>query len=627
MPLKKLQLKPGVNRENTPYTSENGWYSCDKIRFRAGTPESIGGWRRLSEETFLGICRGLFTWITLARTRYTGVGTNLKFYVEESGRYYDITPLRDTVSLANPFTATDGSSVLTVADTSHGAIVGDFVTFSGASGLGGNVTAGVLNAEHQVASVVDANTYTINLSVTANATDAAGSPGGGGAVSAAYQINVGTAYQEPLFGWGTGAWGAGPWGTGTPSAESSLRTWSQSNFGEDLLFAPRDGAIYYWDSSAGTSARGVGLTTLPGASDTPTVTSFIMVSDVSRFVLAFGCNELGSSTQDPMLVRWSDQESLIQWTPSDVTQSGGIRFSLGSRIVTALQVRQEILTFTDSAVYSLQYLGPPVVWSSQLVGDNISIISPNSVAMASGVVFWMGVDKFYMYDGSVKTLRCDLRQFVFSRINQDQALQTFAGTNEGFNEVWWFYCSTDSETDVDSYVKYNYLEDVWDYGTMGRTAWLDSGLRPYPLAATYTLNLVEHETGVDDAETDMPEPINAFIESAQFDIDDGHNFSFIWRMLPDITFRSSTEGSSPQVTMTLKPMRNSGSGYNNPESVGGNSSATVARITTVPVEEFTGQVYIRVRGRQMVMRVESDKLGTAWQLGYPRIDLRPDGRR
>jgi hypothetical protein len=635
MPLKSILFRPGVNRENTRYASEaigavtastqvaGGWYESEKVRFRAGTPEKIGGWQRISSNTFLGTCRSLWNWVTLGFLNLVGVGTNLKFYIEKGGVYNDITPIRSTDTLINPFTATNGSPVIVVADVAHGCVNGDFVTFSGATGLGGNITAGVLNKEYQVTFVGD-DAYTINVGVNANATDVSGSPGGG-SVTAAYQINVGPSAQIPLIGWGGGTWGSGPWGTGVNSI-ASLRLWSQINFGEDLIFAPRDGQIYYWDATNNVNTRGVLLSSLGGASDVPIVQKFIFVSDVSRFVFAFGCNEIGETTQNPMLIRWSDQESAADWTPSPTGQAGGIQLSDGSELVTCVQTRQEIVVWTDSALYSIQYVGVPAVWSTQLLAGNISIYGPNAKALASGVIYWMGVDKFYKYDGRTQTLRCDLRQYIFNDINQSQNQQVFAGTNEGFNEVWWYYCSAGS-TAIDRYVIYNYAEDIWYYGTMGRTAWLDSGLRDYPLAATYSHNLVNHEEGVDDNETGTSLPIAASIGSSEFDIDDGHNFGFIWRVLPDITFRGSTGALTPQCNMTLIPLRNSGSGFTTPASTNGTSSAEIQRIATAPIEEFTGQVYIRVRGRQLIFKVDSNRLGTTWQLGAPRIDLRPDGRR
>jgi hypothetical protein len=556
------------------------------------------------------------------------VGTNLKFYIERGANYYDITPIRGTVTLTNPFSATNGSAVITVTATAHGCRTGDFVTFSGATGLGGNITSSVLNKEYQV-TVLNSSTYTFTAAATANATDAAGSPGGG-TVTAAYQINTGPEFSVPLTGWGAGTWGSGSWGLTSSTDVFGLRLWSQANFGEDLIINPRGGGIYYWDASAGLTSRAVDLSTLSGANGVPTRADLITVSDTSRFVFAFGTTDVVTLAYDPLLIRWSDQESAASWTPSAVSQAGDLRLSHGSRIVGVQQVRQEMMVWTDYALYSLQYLGAPEVWGSQLLGDNISIVSQNAMSLASGVAYWMGVDKFYKYDGRVQTLRCDLRQYIYQDINTAQYGQVFSGTNEGFNEVWWFYCSSNSTT-VDRYVIYNYLEDIWYYGTMARTAWLDSGLRPNPMAATYSNNLVEHEVGNDDGEGATLQPITAYITSAEFDLDDGHNFSFVWRVLPDITFRGSST-SSPQVTMYLLPLANSGSGYKADnvsanQSVGGTSFANVTRMATLPVEEFTGQIFTRIRGRQMAMKIESSDLGVAWQLGAPRLDLRVDGRR
>ena len=622
MALTKLVLKPGVNRENTRYASETGWYVCDKIRFRQGTPESIGGWVRISAATYRGVCRALWNWITLDGSNLMAVGTNLKYYIENGGSYYDITPIRATTTGTATFAATNGSAVLTVTDTAHGCVVGDFVTYTLAVSLGGVITATVLNQEYQIVSVPTVNTYTINVVTVANASDTGN---GGGATVANYQINVGPEFQIPLVGWGAGFWGEGYWGIGGSTA-ISLRLWSQNNFGEDLIFGSRGGAIYYWDTSSGLTTRGVALTSKAGASDVPTVQNYILISDISRFVFAFGCNDIGSAVQDPLLVRWSDQESAVDWTPATTSQAGSLRLSHGSAIQTALQTRQEVLVFTDTAVYSMQYVGGQIVWGATMLGDNVSCVGPNAVSLASGVAYWMGVDKFYKYDGTVQTLKCDLWQHVFSDINLSQAYQVFSSTNEGFNEIWWFYCSTGLTT-VDKYVVYNYLEDIWYYGEMARTAWIDAGTRNNPIAATYSYNLVNHESGVDNGETATLTAINSYIESAEWDPEDGHKFSFIYRMLPDITFRSSTNGSNPQVTMTIIPMKNSGSGYNSPQSVGGSSEATVVRTAIVPIEEFTGQVFIRVRGRQFIFKVEADQLGTGWQLGRPRVDIRPDGLR
>jgi hypothetical protein len=639
MTLKKLVLKPGVNRENTRYTMEQGWYTSDKVRFRQGTPEKIGGWTRLSQYEYLGICRALFSWAALDSNVWTAVGTNLKFYVTLGTQYYDITPIRSTTPAGavtfSAVTVSPYSSTITVTDVAHGALINDFVTYSGVAvgGLGGNITQAVLEQEYQVAQVIDQDTYTIiakdpttGLPVTSNASDTGN---GGATVIAAYQINTGSAIATvpspgPSASWGLGSWGSGPWGGGA-NVVLPLRVWSEGNFGEDLIFGPRGGGMYYWDTSLGTNVRAVALDGILGATDVPTVQNFILISDIYRFVFAFGCNDYGSSTQDPMLIRWSDQEDSINWSPSATTQAGSLPLSRGSEIITAIQSRQEIVVWTDTAVYSLQYLGAPEVWGAQLLGDNISIAGQNAVAFSNGVAFWMGVDKFYRYDGRVQTLRCDLRQHVFGDINLLQLGQVCSGTNEGFNEVWWFYCSANS-TVVDRYVVYNYLEDIWYYGSIGRTAWIDSGLRPYPLAATYSNNLVEHEYGVDDNQTDVTLPIVATIESAEFDLDDGDKFMFIRRVLPDITFRGST-ANNPSGELSLIPMQNSGSGYNNPRSVGGSSNAGVVRSATVPIEQFTGQVYIRVRGRQVIVKFESSDVGVAWQLGSMRLDMQPDGKR
>ena len=689
MPLRKILFKSGVNKENTRYTNENGWYISEKVRFRQGTPEKIGGWQRISGQSFLGICRSLWNWVTLSFDNLLAVGTNLKFYIERGGNYYDITPIRETATLTNPFSTTINQTTVVVTDNTHGAATGDFVTFSGASAVGGLT----LNGNYQI-TVTGTNTYTITASAQASSTAT-----GGGTVTAKYEIPVGPAIQGGVTGWGAGGWGMGTWGFGVTGTEA-LRLWVSQNWGEDLVFAYRSGPIYYWDATNGVTTRGVALnttggtctftatspttvtfdqtilsentavkfaatTSMPsgvtagttyylrnviGASanisasptgalvnaastgsgvyiselvDVPSVVNTMIVSDTFRFLLAFGTTEYGSTSLDPMLIRWSNQESLTDWVPASANQAGSLRLSHGSKIVTVVQTRQEIVVFTDASLYSLQYLGPPLVWGTQLLGDNISIIAPNAAIVASGIVYWMGIDKFYKYDGRVQTMRCDLRRHIFSNINPSQIDQVFAGTSEGFNEVWWFYPSLNS-TVIDQYVVYNYAEDIWYYGTMGRTAWSDSGLRAYPQAATYVNNIVNHELGWDDQSSETPVAINAYIESAEFDIEDGQKLGFVYRVVPDITFDNSTV-ESPQVTMTLIPMMNSGSGYNTPQSEGGSSSATVARLSTTTIERFTGQVYVRVRGRQMIFKVESTDLGNAWQLGSPRIDIRPDG--
>jgi len=631
MTLHAIRFRPGVNREQTQYTSETvgtnspsygitaGWYESQNVRFRQGFPEKIGGWVPLALGTYQGICRSLFSWSTLGGQNLIGVGTNLKFYVNQGGPYYDITPIRYTVTLTNPFATVNASKVVTVTASSSGAVLGDFVTFSGASAVGG-IT---INGEYQIQSIVDTNTFTILAATAATSTAT-----GGGTVSAAFQINVGQAIEVPLVGWGAGAWGYGSWGNGA-SSTTALRLWSQSNFGQDLIFAPRGGSIFYWAASSTVASRAVYATSLSGASDVPTVVNFIFVSDASRFVFAFGANPLGGSTQDPMLVRWSDQESVTMWTPAATNQAGDIRLSRGSQIVTCVQNRQEIVVWTDTSVYSFQYIGTPGVWGSNIVGDNISIMGQNVAVLASGTSYWMGIDKFYKYNGTVSTLRCDLREYIYGDINTMQTQQFFAGTVEGFNEVWWFYCSA-SSTSIDRYVIYNYQDDIWYYGSMNRTAWIDSTLLTYPIAAvpntTYGNTLVYQEYGLNDNTTGTDNPIDSYITSAEFDIEDGDHFGFVKRILPDVTFRKSTT-SNPVVTMTLIPMQNSGSGYNIPQSQGGSNVATVTRTATAPIEQFTGQVFIRLRGRQMIFKIEGNQLNLQWQLGTPRLDIQKDGMR
>lgn len=628
MTIQKIKVQGGVNKERTQYSTEGGWFDADKVRFRQGYPEKIGGWERLSAATFLGVCRSLWNWVTLSGNNIVGVGTNLKFYLELGTAYHDITPLRVTTAAGDvTFAATNGSSSITVADTAHGAFPGNFVTFSGSASLGGVITATILDKEYQVDSLVDADSYIIialdasDVAIEANASDTGN---GGAGVVGAYQIATGSGIELPTAGWGAGGLGLGTWGEGENTA-SGLRLWSQSNFGEDLLFNPRGGGLYYWDATNLVATRGVNVTSLAGASDVPTKVIFSLVSDINRFAFAFGVNTLGSTTLDPMLIRWSDKEDVADWTPTPLNEAGDLRISHGSRIVAATQARQEMLVWTDSALYGFQYLGAPEGWGAQLLGDNISIISPNAAAYVDNKSYWMGRDKFYTYDGTVRTLVCNLRRHVFTDINASQMGQTFTGVIEEFHEIWWFYCSNDSDT-VDLYVLFNYVDNTWANGTLARTAWLDSGLRTNPVAATYSNNLVYHEVGNDDNETGTVVPIDAQITSSEIDLEDGNSFMFINRALPDITFDGST-ADSPAASLEIKPLKNSGSGFNSPLSEGGNSSATITRTATSVIEQFTGQVFVRVRGRQMVVKISSSDLGVAWQAGDMRVDMRPDGRR
>ena len=735
MPLQKLQFRPGVNREGTDYSNEGGWYACDKVRFRSGFPEKIGGWTRLSNDTFLGVARALWNWATLAGANLLGVGTNLKYYIEQGGGYNDITPIRATFTAPttnNCFSTTNGSNVVTVTIVNYEGVSGDFVTFSGANAIG-SVTAADLNQEFQL-TYVSPTAFTITVANVANSTGS----GGGNTINAAFQVNTGLDVFVSGTGWGAGPWpsfiqtsltspftctspsttvtvtqtahgmsnGAyvyfnsisgnvcglasapfikpfpitvvnanaytfstiigsttyttsnnGPtggtvvvstpvapvrgWGTAaTVGVGQQLRLWTNDNFGEDLIIAPRGGDMYYWDATAGVSTRAVLLSslaspsTVPGTAYTyqdfvPGITNQVIGSAIQRFVIAFGSNPYDPTDPntpfDPLLVRWSDQEDPFNWVPDVTNQSGEYRLNIGSEIICAESTRQEILVWSDAAIYSMQYLGPPYVWGFQLLQDNISIMSPNAAITVNNVTYWMGVDKFFVYSGRVETLPCTIWQYVFDDLNTDQGFQVFAGSNERYSEVWWFYCSNNSNV-VDKYVIYNYVERTWAYGTMARTAWLDSALRTYPMAADYNNRILYHESSVDDVSGLTPVAINAYIQSSDFDIGDGHNFGFVWRILPDVTFNGSS-ANQPSVTMQVKPRRNSGTPYGTADDPAVTSAQNYTSRNTYDIQEFTGQVYTRLRGRQLAFRIESTGLGVAWQLGSPRIDIRNDGRR
>jgi hypothetical protein len=570
-------------------------------------------------------------WTTLAGESLIGLGTNSKFYIEKGGAYFDITPIYDTsvnvsTATSGPFFASNGSSTLTVVDATYNPDQGDYVIFSGSANLGGNVTSTVINTEYEVSSVINSTAYTVTIPVTANASDTGH---GGNTVTITYLYPSGLNTYTFGLGWGAGPWSRGGWGSAaTIGIGQQLRLWTQDNFGEDLIYAPRGGEIFYWDATTGVNARGISLEAAANAAAfsgqfVPNETYQIISSTVQRFCIAFGANSydpLDANTPfDPLLVRWSDQENPFDWVPDVTNQSGEQRLSIGSQIIQAVNTRQEILVITDAAIYSMQYLGPPYVYGFTLLQDNISIMGPKAAITINNVTYWMGADKFFMYSGRVETLPCSVRQFIFRNLNKDQSYQVFAASNEQYSEIWWFYCSTNS-TVVDSYVVYNYLDRVWYYGTMGRTAWLDSGVLPYPIAADYNRRLLNHEDGNDDVSGPSAAPIDAYIQSSDFDIGDGHNFGFVWRILPDVTFAGSTV-QNPTCTMVVKPRTNAGTAYGTP------NDKTVERTVAIPVEEFTGQVYTRIRGRQMAFRIESADLGASWQLGSPRIDIRPDGRR
>ena len=866
MPLQKLQFRPGVNREGTTLSNEGGWFDCDKIRFRSGYPEKIGGWQAdggsaaITESVttlvatsglttaatvtagtgaFWGVAKAMWNWINLTGYNLLSVGTNLKYYIQNSsgGAYNDVTPIRLTsAGVSNAFTTTNLSTTVTVNNSGHGAQAGDFVNITSVSGAVNGISAASLTGEFQIQSVTSNNTYTIIAGGAATST-------GTSAATATfnYQLTTGNTTFTYGTGWGVGGWGgsSGPaaastisggtavtassttpitlasitgynngaasmttstisatgvltvgtlasgtiyvgmvvtgtgvdpgtyilsnvsgtgtgsiWNTNTTTAVASttitgsggivfigieaitytaiagstlagtitrgvgntptsahadgevvyqfsstatgwglsapaglgvgiqLRLWSQSNYGEDLVFNPRGSAMYYWANNgnpniydrgqiikANPSGNVYGVTTksttfYPDAT-CPSVANFVLVSDASRFTFAFGCNDptgvYATTAQDPMQVRWSDQNTLVTWTPAITNQAGGIRLSHGSTIITAIQTRQEILVLTDSAIYSFQYLGAPYVWGNQILGDNISIASPNAVSVVNNVTYWMGTDKFYMYSGRVETLPCALRQYIYGNINLQESYQIHSGTNEGYNEIWWFYPSQTGTTStgenstgtagnpnvlIDRYVIYNHLERTWYYGTMNgsnvrpRTAWLDSPLRAEPIGAIgYTANnsaglpasytngaVVYHETTVDNNETSTPTAIDAYVQSSDFDIGDGHNFGFVWRLIPDITFDGSS-AAAPTAYFTVRPRQNPGANYGTSNNPSVESAQSYATTTTYNVQQFTQQVFVRIRGRQMAFKISSSDLGTQWQLGSPRIDVRPDGRR
>ena len=744
MPLQKLALRPGLNREGTNYSNEGGWYDGDKIRFRSGNPEKIGGWSRLSDKTFQGTARALWNWVVFDGYNYLGVGTTLKYYIENGGNYNDITPIRaifTSPATNNCFTTTTSSAVVKVTIVAHGATQDDFVTFSGATAVGG-VPATNLNAEHQI-TYIDINNFSIVVATPATSAVT----GGGTGITATFQILTGLDVYASGTGWGVSPFpyyvpvtltnpftatttgisvltvtqaahglsdgdfvyfssiasdacgisnvvlqkafqityvgvntytiytvigsltyttsstvasggavtlykDAGtPYGWGDAYVRGvgqQLRLWSNDNYGQDLIIAPRGGAIYYWVNALGLTVRAQLLATLSTAAlgntpagvgygvFVPTATNQLLASALQRFVIAFGANPYSAAqntvptTFDPMLVRWSDQNNQYQWVPAITNQSGEFRLTHGSFIVTAQVSRVENLIWTDSCLYSMQYLGAPYVYKFDVLMDNISIIGPNAAISVDNVTYWMGIDKFYMYNGTVSTIPCTLKQYVFEDLNSGQGYQIFAGGNSGYNEIWWFYCSEDT-TVIDRYVIYNYLDQVWYSGNMSRSAWLDSGIRPYPMAADYNYRMLYHESSVDDNAGRTTEPIVAYVQSSDFDIEDGQSFGFVWRMLPDVNFNGSAV-NNPYVSITIVPRQNSGAPYGTADAPLVTSADNFAppyppNSSVYVVQEFTGQVYTRLRGRQMSFRIESDSLGVAWQLGHVRWDVRPDGRR
>lgn len=620
MALTKLVFRPGINRETTAYANEGGWWDSNLVRFRAGKPESIGGWTRYTLSPLLGTGRSLLTWTALDGSVYTGCGTNLKYYILSGGSVNDITPIRATTAPGGvTFAATNGSSTITVTDTLHGCVAGDFVTFSGAVSLGGNITATVLNKEYQVTTIVDVNSYQFTATATANASDTGN---GGASVVGAYQINVALDTAVAGTGWGSGAWSRGTWGSGTRTTVpiAQLPIWSQDSFGEDLIFCLQNGRIYYWDKSAGLTTRGVELQTLPGAQAVPTVSRLIMISERDRHVIAFGCDPEGDpGVQDPLTIRFSDQENLAEWRTLSTTTAGELRIGTGSAIVAAVQTKQQILVFTDVSIHAMQYIGAPFTFGIQEVSSSVSIIAPNAAVAVGDTVYWMGSNEFYAYDGAAMQIPCDVKEYVFSNLNISQSLKIYAGHCSSFAEVWWFYPSA-SSSENDKYVVYNYEQRIWYYGVLSRTAWLDRNVLQYPLAVSPDGYVYYHESGLNDGSANPPVPIEPYIESSVIDIGDGDQFMFATRIIPDLTFRNSTN-AAPTATVTLKARNFPGGNFTSSES------NAVVKTTSIPVEQFTDQVFIRMRGRSMSFRIESNQTNTSWRLGDPRLDVRTDGRR
>jgi hypothetical protein len=617
MALQKLQFKPGIVRDTTDYTNEGGWFDCDKVRFRMGLPETIGGWAKFTSSTMLGTCRSLHVWSTLTGTNYVGAGTSKKFYAILGDVPYDITPIRLTTTGTATFTATNGSSTLSITDVAHGAYLGDFVVYSNATTLGGNITALVLNQEYEITNVVDDDTYEINVVVLADASDIGD---GGAATVAAYQINIGLDTVVLGSGWSAGFWGRGTWSSAADVSVpgASLRLWSQDNFGENLVFNVRGGGIYYWTVSGGVTSRGVNITSLTNQS-APVIANQVLVSERDRHVVAFGCDpESNPGVQDPLIIRFSSQESVTDWQTRADNTAGELRIGTGSYIVGAVQTKQQVVVFTDIAMYTMQYIGPPYTFGLTEVSSNISIAGQNAAISTGDSVYWMGTGQFYMYNGTVTQMPCSVKEYVFSDINIYQLAKVAAASNAAFAEIWWFYPSAGSEVN-DKYVVFNYESNIWYYGTMSRTAWHDNAFAGLPIAAAQDGYLYYQESGLNDGSGDIPVPLNAYIESSVVDIGEGDQFMFASRIIPDITFRNST--TEPTATFTIKARNYPGGNYF------GTSNNSVVSTATVPVQLFTEQSFIRVRGRSVALRVESNQVNTAWRLGSPRLDVRPDGRR
>lgn len=619
--LKKYVFKPGINKEGTSYSEEGGWFDADKVRFRSGRPEKIGGWEKNTQNSFEGTCRSLHSYRDQGQTDYIGVGTHLKYYVKQGDDFNNITPIRKTSTNSITFAATDGSSTVVVTDSSHAAVVGDTVTFTQAVSLGGVITANVLNQAYIVNQVLTANTYNIiakntsGVTVTANSSDTGN---GGSGVDGSYEINIGLDIFVKGTGWGAGLWGAGTWGSVSPIADSSqLRLWSQDNFGDDLIANIRGGGIYYWDESSGSTQRAIPFTSLTDASNPPILALQIMVSDIDRHIICFGANAIGESTVDPLFVRWSDQESSIDWTPTSTNTAGGTRLSSGSTIIGALKTRQEILIWTDAGVHSMQYSGAPFIFSFAEIMQGPSMISPKAAINADNKVFFMDRGSFYVYTGAVQTLPCAVQDYIFSDINLGQAFKVYGLSNVDQNEIMWFYPSADSD-EINRYVIFNYLENLWSIGTtddnFARTAWIEANSLDFPVAAGKTdgsnINyLYNQEIGNDSDGVAM----TAFIETSDFDLEpDGEHFMFVSKIIPDLKFKDST-GTEDTLSVSVK-------GVDYPLD-------TPTTLTTSSINSSTQQAFIRARTRQAILRFESTGSGYGWRLGSFRIEMRQDGKR
>ena len=641
MPLTKLQFKPGVNRETTSYSNEGGWFDIDKTRFRFGFPEKIGGWTRYAVNAFLGTARSLHPWVALDGTQFLGVGTHLKYYINEGGGYNDVTPIRATTTNGIVFAATNGSSTITATDDAHGASIGDFVTISGAVSLGGLITADVLNQEYQVVLVPTANTFTFvareadtsiasitttsGLNPTPVVANSSDTGNGGSGADAAYQVTVGLDTSLTGNGWNAGSYGRGTWNSASNLSVdgATLRIWSHDNFGEDLILNARDAGIFYWDKTNGTETRAVALSSLASSNLAPTIAKKVLVSDRDRHIIAFGCDpESAIGTQDPLLIRFGSQESLTDWQTLPTNTAGELRIGSGSEIITAIETRQQVIVFTDESLHAMQFLGPPFTFGINTISENITIAGPLAAIAVEDMVFWMGKQEFYVYGGGVQRLPCTVRDFVFNDFNELQIEKVTAATNTSFSEVWWFYPSSNSEEN-NRYVIYNYQQKIWYFGALARTVWLDRGIESNPVAAGTDHYLYTHESGLDDGSTDPVSAISAFVESSQVDIGDGNQFSFVNKIIPDLTFRDST-ASSPAATLTLKARNFPGGAY---LQTNGNAVSQTAAGTSTVVEQFTDQVNLRLRGRSIALKIASSDTGVTWRLGSPRIDIKPDGRR